>query len=530
MPDAGVKSTLLCAACVLIALVPLGATGPDPRTPAEIERRRADVAERLVAIDLETAEIDSLLTRLAERPPAAGATVALDVERQRLAARRGALVDEKAALENELKELVRSRTRNATGPLQPGDPQGLNPLDLGGQTGQVSSGQAFNPAISVIPDVAYYYDDQDGQAMDIVEGADGFAEPGHEETAAHGHGHGALDRGFNLREMELALSGSVDPYFDVWATLAVSPDAIEAEEVYIQTRSLLPGLQLRVGKFFSGVGYINKQHPHQWDFVNQALPYRALLGGNLGDVGVQLTWLPNLPFYALLGVEALQGDNAKLSNQESEHHPEFFADTPGPRLFTGFLKVAPDVGYSHTVQGGVSFGRSRSHQEAVEIEAGVLDEGRAGTAWFAGTDWVWRYDSPRPFGQGDVAVQAEYLYRRKDLALVASDGVAVANGAPYLVAQDGLYTQGVYGIGPRWTVAGRLDILGLTNRFEGPGGTVDFKSSRRYSAAVTYNPTEFSRLRVQYDTGRVWSVDRVSVNQLFVQFQMSLGAHGAHRF
>ncbi len=402
--------------------------------------------------------------------------------------------------------LAAVRTRNATGPLQPADPQGVTPLDLTGQSGQVTSGQSFNPAMSVIPDIAYYNDNRQGQA---VEG---------------------LERGFNLREVELAFSGSVDPYFDVWATFAVDADGIDSEEVYVQTRKFLPGVQLRVGKFFSGIGYINKQHPHQWDFVDQALPYDALLGGNLGEVGLQATWLPDLPVYMLLGFEALQGDNTRVSQQLSDAYPDTFRETPGPRLFTGFMKIAPDAGYSNAVQGGVSFGRSRSHQEAFTTGEGLLDEALDGTAWFAGTDWVWRHDSPRPFGRGDLAVQGEYLYRRRDLATVPLGEPTIAGGVPFTATQDGLYAQATYGVAPRWTVGGRVDVVGLTDRIETVSGSTSDGRSRRYSAALTFNPTEFSRLRAQYNAGEVRKGDRHTFQQVYVQFQMSLGAHGAHRF
>jgi hypothetical protein len=528
LPFAGSKAGLLCVASLVVAVAPAVADGAGARTPAEIEQRRTEVSERLVAIELEAAAIKAALARLAVR--STETATAGDVEQRRLETRRGALAEEQLTLQRELLDLARQPTRNATGPLRLGDPQGLSPLDLGGQSGQVSSGQAFNPAISVIPDVAYYYDRQRGQAGNIVASADGFAAQGHSHADAHEHGHATVEQGFNLREMELAFSGAVDPYFDVWATLAVSPDAVEAEEVYVQTRRLLPGLQLRAGKFFSGVGYVNKQHPHQWDFVDQALPFAALLGGNLAETGLQLTWLPGLPVYTLVGVEALQGDGERLSNQESEHYPAVFAAASGPRLFTGFLKVAPDLGFSHVLQGGVSVGRSRHHQEAIEFEDDVLDQGLSGIAWFAGTDWVWRYDSARPFGQGDVSVQAEYLYRRKDLALVARDGVVVTTDIHHRSAQDGFYGQAVYGIAPRWTLAGRLDVIGLTNQLETPDEAVDFGRSTRYSAALTFNPTEFSRLRLQYNAGRVRSAGTASVSQLFVQLQVSLGAHGAHRF
>ena len=333
--------------------------------------------------------------------------------------------------------------------------------------------------------------------------------------------------GSTCGKWRLPSPGAVDPYFDVWATLAVGTDSIEAEEVYVQTRKFIPGLQLRVGRFLSGVGYANKQHTHQWDFVDQALPYEAILGGHLGDTGVQVTWLPNLPIYTLFGFEALQGDNERLSHQLAGEHPDFFDEVPGPRLFTGFLKAAPNTGYSHALQGGVWYGFSRSHQAIVDVDG--VEAGVAGTSWFVGTDWVWRYDSGQQFGRRDLSMQVEYLYRKQDLDRVAVDGVE-ADAARRRFAQDGVYGQLAYGLASRWTIAGRVDVIGLTNRVDSPGSAEDLNSSRRYSLSVTFNPTEFSRLRVQYNAGHVWNGQPTTFNQVFVQFQMSLGMHGAHRF
>jgi hypothetical protein len=75
---------------------------------------------------------------------------------------------------------------------------------------------------------------------------------------------------------------------------------------------MLPGgLKLRGGKFLSGIGYLNGQHPHSWDFVDQNLAYRSLLGDHgLSDTGLQLTWLPRTgKVYSLLGLELLQGND-----------------------------------------------------------------------------------------------------------------------------------------------------------------------------------------------------------------------------
>ena len=361
----------------------------------------------------------------------------------------------------------------------------------------------------MIPDGLYYYDNARGRAVQSI--GDGFRTPGVEAAS--------IPRGFSLREVELAFSGAVDPYFDVWATFGIADGSIEPEEVYVQTRRFLPGTQIKFGQFLSGVGYLNRQHRHQWDFVDPALPYEGLFGSNLGEVGVQLTWLPPLRVYTQFGFEALQGDNGLIANQLAGEYSDLLEETPGPRLFTGFVKVSPDLGYSNTLQAGLSMGRSRSHQEADDT-GNVYD----GTAWFLGTDWIWRYDSARPFGEGDLAVQGEYIYRSKTLDVVTVADLDTTS------QQDGLYAQAVYGVGPRWTVAGRFDAAGLRNHVDAPIGVTDAGAATRYSTNVTFNPTEFSRLRVQYNYGRVPDDSRTRFHQVYVQFQMSLGVHGSHAF
>lgn len=430
-----------------------------------------------------------------------------------------------------------------TGPRGPADPPGLSPLNLFGDTGQVSSGTAFNPAISVIPDGVYYNDSRDGGVGELMEEADGFG-TGHGEEEGHAHG-GVPDRGFSLREAEISFSGAVDPYFDVWAIFAVGDGEIEVEEGYFQTRKFLPGLQLRAGKFYSGFGYVNKQHPHQWDFVDQNLAYDMILGGQVNEAGVQLTWLPSLPFYTQLGLEALQGTNERFSAQLGAEESPFFDEKAGPRLFTGWLKVSPNVGYSHAIQIGASYAFSTQHQEKVAHgqegegvegegegpeEEGHVDEAFQGDARVLGFDFVWKYDSPRQFGQGDFTLQAEYLRRVKDLSLVGA-GEEAAGGEARKATQDGFYAQAVYGFAPRFTLGLRYDTAGLTNRIEGGEEAESLEASRRFSANLTFNPTEFSRFRVQYTRGDIAvGGAREKYDQVYVQFQMSLGAHGAHRF
>jgi hypothetical protein len=508
-----------------------------PETQATGAGKAAPAVER--RIDALEAERRALQEEIAAARAASQA--ATNASAQALDARLADLERRVREIEASLAHVRAAAARTvAPGAQTPQDPRGLEPLDLTGQSGQVTSGTAFNPAISVIPDGVYYNDNRTGRAAAIGADADGFRPSGGVEKAAGGHGDDP-ERGFNLRELEVTFSGAVDPYFDVWAIVAVGGGEVSVEEAYVQTRKLLPGLQVRAGKFFSGVGYINRQHPHQWDFVDQALPHELLFGGGLNEVGVQANWLPSLPVYLQLGFEALQGENEQVSRHLGEDAP-VLRDIAGPRLFTGFVKVAPDVGYSGALQLGFSVGHSRAHQEPVDTgsstpEAGLEPPfltGLDGTTTFIGADAVYKYGSGKQWGLGNLTLQGEYLRRAKSLDYVTARGVAP--GLRRQFVQDGLYAQAVYGVAARWTIGGRVDLVGLTNQVDLPlerarPGRVDFAASRRYTVNVTFNPTEFSRLRLQYERGDfAMHGGRERYNQVWLQFQMSLGAHGAHKF
>ncbi|RFA27046.1 zinc-regulated TonB-dependent outer membrane receptor [Alkalilimnicola ehrlichii] len=425
-------------------------------------------------------------------------------------------------------------------------PRGLN-------TGQVGAGTLFNPEISVILDGVFYWDDEDG---DIPTPA-GFGGGHHHHGHGHDHAHGELDQGFNLRETEIVFAAAIDNYLDAVVTLAIEGDSgIEVEEAYAVTRALPAGFQMKFGKFLSDVGYINKQHPHDWDFVDRPLMNELLFGDHgLQEKGVQVSWVPATPFYTRLGVEVLQGETSGVANYVGSGRHEIVGyaegtggtpdrlrwrtnygldDVDGPRLFTGFAKFAPDLGYEHALQVGVFGGYARSFQD-VETHSSGRVEAWDGDGWFAGTDWVYRYDAGRSYGHGDWRLQAEYMYRR--LSLDYFEGVPGEVGSTTSPEfqnretrkNDGLYIQAVYGFAPRWSAGLRYDVVGLTNN----DGYDSFDESHRYSANVTFTATEFSRFRLQVNHGRYEEDDdhgHGDFTQVMLQYNLSLGAHGAHSF
>lgn len=424
---------------------------------------------------------------------------------------------------------------------------GKQPAPAAVPPAQAGAESAFNPRISLILDGVYYRDDKKGAGPEMLEHIDGINH-GHDHE---GHAHGELERGFNLRETELAFAATVSPHFDAAAMLTISEHGdVELEEAYFDTRSLPYGLKIRGGKFLSGIGYLNGQHPHTWDFVDQNLPYRTLLGDHgLLDSGLRLTWLPRTgDWYTQLGVEFLQGREQTFATGGEEiaavrADGAAFAATAagglaatrsGPRLTTLFAKFGPDLGANHALQLGGWHARSSQlqevHDHSEESPASLVHalEGK-GRAW--GLDAVYKYDAGGYGGQGDFKLVGEYLRLNKDLKIAFHENGTLL-GQKRDFTQDGVVVQGTYGFLPHWQAGVRYDVTGLTNKLDGPAGKLwDKNESDRWTFALTRWIDHFSLLRLQASSAKLWVEGaKENVNQIFLQYQHSLGAHGAHGF
>ncbi len=403
------------------------------------------------------------------------------------------------------------------------------PTQAAGISVSQRSFQSFNPDISAIVDMYYHADNSEEGISHILEEVSGF---GHSHGAGEeGHHHGP-DEGFNLRHLELQVSADVDPYFKGSAIAAVDLDAAEMEEAVIETSCLPGGLKIKGGKFFSDFGYINAQHSHQWDFADQPLIYKLCLGDHgLNDKGLQLSWLAPTPFYLLAGLEAFQGDG------ESEQTFNYIGEEPlpthdGPRVGVGWMKVGPNLPGNHALQFG-AFGASGKHQEAHDGNAdGTEDHWLDGDSTFWGGDVVYKYNAPHPHGQGDVVVQGEYFSCHRDLELVGHELAPQWVGNSRVDDRDGYYVQAVYGFMPRWRAGIRWEQVGLTNESELPDGTSESHgSSYRTGPMLDFTPSEFSRLRLQVNQGSYETADgNEDVMEVYLQWMISLGAHGAHKF
>ncbi|OYZ03572.1 MAG: hypothetical protein B7Y42_00245 [Polaromonas sp. 28-63-22] len=375
------------------------------------------------------------------------------------------------------------------------------------------SANAFNPAISLILAGGYTRTSRDPANYRIT----GVALP-------VGQVAGPRSRGFSLAESELGLSANIDPWLRGVATIALGSDnSVSVEEAFVQTTSLDHGLTLKAGRFYSGIGYLNPQHVHTWDFADNPLAYRAFLGGQYGDDGLQLKWLAPTDRYIELGLELGRGRAFPGSDTGR--------NSAGMTALTAH--IGGDIGDSQNWRAGLSRLSTKAGDQnvsAVNAAGGLVTNAFSGntTVWVVDGVWKWA-----PNGNGaktNFKLQGEYLRSTRRGSLVYDLGGANVPDA-YRSAQSGWYVQGVYQFMPRWRVGLRTERLNPGSPDFGLNAALlsgsNYKPGKN-TLMLDYNPSEFSRVRLQFaqDRAQQGAVD----NQIFLQYQMSLGAHGAHKY
>jgi hypothetical protein len=95
---------------------------------------------------------------------------------------------------------------------------------------------------------------------------------------------------------------------------------------------------------------------------------------------------------------------------------------------------------------------------------------------------------------------------------------------------DGAYVQALYRY-DRWRVGARYDTLGIFSDSLKVGGEKQDQGKRpwRTTASLEFNPSEFSRMRLQY-THDESTRDGRQNDEWWLQFIFGIGAHGAHEF
>ena len=390
------------------------------------------------------------------------------------------------------------------------------------------SGSEFNPAFSLILDGRYSSYDKEYELPGFQTGGEA----------------GLPEKGFGLGHTELTASANIDDkfygYFNTAFILEDGESDIEVEEVFIETLGLGHGATIKAGQFFSGLGYLNAIHNHAHDFTDVPLVYAGMVGNHLLDKGIQARWLAPTDLFVEFGAEVLSGTGFPGGEN---------ADNNKGR--TLFAKVGGDFSVSSSWLAGLSYYRS----EFDKREAGGHAHGGAtstvdnelsnGDVDLTSLEFVYKWAPNGNTRERNFKLQFEYFLRNENgLAELEESGEQAS--ADYDGRQRGFYIQAVYQWQPRWRVGVRYDHLQANNRIINFNGDVDANATaistdefledtslesdhdpKRISLMFDYSPSEFSRIRLQFnkdDSGHQ------SDNQIYLQYIMSLGAHGAHKF
>ena len=410
-------------------------------------------------------------------------------------------------------------------------------------------------------------------SFDILVAAGFSTETDESLQTLQGGGHDPRKRGFTLQQAELSLSGAVDPYFNAESHIVFFIDpltgetGVELEEAFLTTQSLPYTLQLKGGFYLTELGLINPTHPHAWDWLDQPVINTRIFGPDgMRQAGFRLKGLLPLPWFSELyaGVQNADGETMASfyggeiahshGEDEAEHaHVNGFETGIGGRpIVQRDVKALRDLAYSTRWVNSWDLSSVLTTQLGLSGAFGPNTTGRSGYTQIYGTDLLLRWRPANHFrGWPFVAWQSEFLYRHYKAAAFTSatngetgddhDHEHTNGGGETLPAETlkdwGFYTQLLYGFRYGW--AGGLRYEYATGSGDSVGGRNrdPFRDNRhRLSPLISWRPTEFSRIRLQYNYDRADHLEfdglgnrERDAHSLWMGFEVLLGAHPAHK-
>jgi hypothetical protein len=395
--------------------------------------------------------------------------------------------------EEEVKEEIVVKEETTVTPQAPQQPQSF--------LGRVA--QALNPEISVIALITPAYYSLNNPVV--------FAENDPENT------------GVNVQEIEVGFQSVVDPYFRFDSFFSFSIEGVELEEAYGTTLFSMPlNSQFRIGRARAKFGRINQMHRHNQNFVTLPIVAAEFLGEHLNPTSVEANFLVPVPWYMELSAS---GGSPDVETPTFQRSPD--ANNIGNLLYIFHMANFFEVSDSLGVNLGASF--------ATGSNASGPDE----RSNLYGADLFAKYRPLKDNPYQEFSVQSEFMWRQAE--------------TPEEELEDyGFYAEAIYRFAKRWNTGVRFDLTDTnTPVTEEDGGEESIEQAGlsqvvrqeeeeeegmlgllgrayRISPMLTFSPSEFSRIKLEYDyLNQNYGPDQHAV---FLQFLYAIGAHGAHPY
>lgn len=338
-----------------------------------------------------------------------------------------------------------------------------------------------------------------------------------------GGAHDPNQNGFTVQNVELSIGGTVDPYFDAQANIIFQIDAdgetvVELEEAFFTTRSLPWGLQVKGGQYFTEFGRQNPQHPHTWTFVDQPVVLSRFFGGDgLRSQGARVSWLMPADWYSEL--------NLGIQNPKGETVVSFLnapgEDIGGHTLIDRDARNVGDLLYTARWLNGFDLSDTVSMNAGASGLWGPNASGRTTDTNIVGADLYLKWQPAyTQRGFPFVSWHSEVLKRRYEAGDPGDPGRET-------LKDWGLFTQALWGFKPGWVAGLRWEYATA----DGDTAADPLRDTRkRLSPNLTWYPTEYSKLRLQYNRDWTQHLPGKTADSLWLQLEFNLGSHAAHVF
>ena len=316
-----------------------------------------------------------------------------------------------------------------------------------------------------------------------------------------------------MHESELGVQAIIDPYARGDFFLSFGEEGVNLEEGYITFTALPGGVVARAGKMRSAFGKVNTLHNHVLPWIDRPVVSGNLVGGEDGidDAGASVTRILPAPKGLFLeGTGQLfRGDSSDVFKNSQRSDVSV----------VGHLRGYGDISESTNLDLGVSYARGHN------------DLGSSFITSLYGIDATLRYKPLRRAIYKSFVGRGEFIWsqRQQPTAPPCLAGTCPLGVAPNFQRAFGFYTSADYQFARRWFVGGRIDRSARARdaRITDNGA----------SMVLTYWPSEFAQVRGQYrftryaaPTSTLAPPGKEDANELLMQIQFSLGAHGAHPF
>lgn len=327
------------------------------------------------------------------------------------------------------------------------------------------------------------------------------------------------EKGFSLGHTELTVEAPVDDLFHGRLTAVLEDHEGETEltmeEAFLETTALPYGAQVKAGRFLSTIGYLNGRHTHEDNFSERPAVYRALLGSHYFDDGVQFNVLIPTDFYWKVSAEAFDGK--QLAGQSHDK---------SVGVYTLSTKIGGDLNIENSWQVGASYLHNRLTDLETDSEHEEHDhdpgghEGHSHDVEYQGKhlyilDAVWKWAPNGNSKEEQLTLSGEYLLAKQPNQYASSDDF-----------QQGWYVSSSYRFQPEWTVSARIGQVDLS---EPHGDHFHRQQLDEANLALTWSRSHFSLIRLMYTHQNSDDFEEEG-DAVSLQYQLILGAHGAHEF